>query len=158
MTILVLVAWLLQAPAPPLVPAAIVNVPRLIAESVVGKAATAQLQAFQAEKQKAIADRQAALKRMSESRALRSQIERAQVELQRFTEDAQVDVAALDRQVQLEFEKKLRPVLTKFAEEEHIGILFEYPQQLIVWIAPAIDITERVIERLDAAAKEDKRQ
>jgi Skp family chaperone for outer membrane proteins len=156
MTILILLALLLQPPAPPApptVPAAIVNVPRLIAESIDGKAATAQLQAFQADRQRAIADRQAALKRLSDSRAVAAEIERAQVELRRLTEDAQLDVAALDRQVQADFEKKLRPVLNKIAEEDHIGILFEYPQQMIVWAAPAVDITAKVIERLDAAAK-----
>jgi Skp family chaperone for outer membrane proteins len=157
MTALFLLGLFLQLPAPPETPAAIVNVPRVVAESVVGKAVTARLQAFQSEKQRAIADRQATLKRLSDSRALQAQIDRAQVELQRFAEDAQVDVEALDRQVQLEFEKKLRPVLTKIVEEDHIGILFEYPQQLIVWVAPAIDITAKVIERLDAAEKQDKK-
>ena len=60
--------------------------------------------------------------------------------------------------MQLEFDKKLRPVLNTIVEEEHIGILFEYPQQLIVWAAPAVDITAKVIERLDAAAKDDQKK
>ena len=159
MTLLILLALSLRLPAPPappVVPAAVVNVPRLIAESIVGKATTAQLRAFQADMQKGIADKQAALKRLNDARALPAQIERAQLELRRFTEDAQLDVAALDRQMQLEFDKKLRPVLNTIVEEEHIGILFEYPQQLIVWAAPAVDITAKVIERLDAAAKDDQ--
>ena len=67
-----------------------------------------------------------------------------------------MDFAALDRQVQQEFDKRLRPVLNQIAEEEHIGILFEYPQQVIVWVAPAVDITTKVIERLDAASKDKK--
>ena len=157
MTTLILLAFVLQLPMRPEIPVAIVNVPRVIAESVAGKAATAQLQALQTEKQKAIAEKQATLKRLSDSSALQSQIERAQIELQRFTEDARVDVRALDRQVQAAFEKKLRPVLDKIAEERHIGILFEYPQQLIVWVAPTVDITATVIERLDAAEKEEKK-
>jgi len=157
MTFLIL-ALTLQLAAPPAMPAAIVNVSRLIAESIDGKTATARLQALQTEKQKAIAERQAALKRLNDSRALPAQVARAQVELQRFTEDAQVDVAALDRQVRSEFEKKLRPVLNKIVEEERIGILFEYPQQLIVWAAPAVDITARVLERLDAAAREENKK
>jgi Skp family chaperone for outer membrane proteins len=159
MTFLMLLALSLQlavSPAAPVVPSAVVNIPRLIAESIDGKAATAQLQAFQGEKQRAIADKQATLRRLNESKTLPAQIQRAQLELQRFTEDAQVDFAALDRQVQQEFDKRLRPVLNQIAEEEHIGILFEYPQQVIVWVAPAVDITSKVIERLDAASKDKK--
>jgi hypothetical protein len=63
-----------------------------------------------------------------------------------------------DRQIQAEFEKKLRPVLSKIAEEDHIGILFEYPKQVIIWFAPAVDITAKVIARLDAAARDEKKQ
>jgi len=153
-----ILALTLQLAAPPAVPAAVVNVPRLIAESIDGKTAMAQLRALQSEKDKAIADRQARVKELSEARAQTAQIERARVELKRFTEDAQLDVAALDRQIQAEFEKKLRPVLSKIAEEDHIGILFEYPKQAISWFAPAVDITAKVIARLDAAARDQKKQ
>jgi Skp family chaperone for outer membrane proteins len=150
---LFLLLTLLQVPAPPVMPVATVNVSRVLDESTVGKAATAQLRAFRDEKQQALATRQGALQQLRASRALPATIERAQVEFQRFTEDAQIDISALDRQLQVEFERKLRPVLTKIVEDEGIGILFEYPQATIVWIAPAIDITTKVIERLDAAAK-----
>ncbi len=134
-------------------PSRIVNVPRLIAESIDGKAGTAKLQAFQDEKRKALADKQAAIQRLNQARADAAEIQRAQVELERATQDAETDYAALTRQIQADFEKRLTPILKEIVNADHIGIVFEYPQQLIVWVAPSADITDEVIERLDAATK-----
>ena len=72
---------------------------------------------------------------MNRATAIPARLERARLELQRLTEDAQAELAALDRQLQDEFDKKLRPVVAHIAEEEHIGIIFRYPQQLLVWAA-----------------------
>jgi len=46
--------------------------------------------------------------------------------------------------------------VAQIAEEDHIRVIFEYPQALIVWVAPSLDITAKVIERLDAASTENK--
>jgi Skp family chaperone for outer membrane proteins len=135
-------------------PIGILNVPRLVAESIDGKAATAQLKALQLEREKGIADKRSALARLNQSKALPAQIERAQLDLQRVTQDAELDLAALQRDLQVEFDKKLRPVLNQVAGEEHIGIIFQYPAPVISWIVPSMDVTSKVIERLDAAAKE----
>ena len=137
-------------------PAAIVNVQRLMEESAVGKAATAQLRTFQTQKQKAIADKQAEVQQLRRSATPAARVERAQLELQRLTQDAEAELKALDQQLQEEFSKKLRPVVAQIAEEEHIGILFQYPQPLIVWVSPANDITAKVLARLDAETKEKK--
>jgi Skp family chaperone for outer membrane proteins len=137
-------------------PAAIVNVQRVIEESAVGKAATAQLRTVQTQKQKAIADKQAEVQQLRRSATPAARVERAQLELQRLTQDAEAELKALDQQLQEEFLKKLRPVVAQIAEEEHIGILFQYPQPLIVWVSPAIDVTAKVLARLDAESKEKK--
>jgi Skp family chaperone for outer membrane proteins len=151
-----LLALSLQLPSLPDSPPAIVNVPRLVKESAIGKAATAQLRTAQTEKQKVIAEKQAEVQQLSRSSAAPARVQRAQVELQRLTQDAETELAALDQQLQKEFDKKLRPIVAKIAEEEHIGIIFEYPQQLILWASPSIDVTAKVIARLDAEAKEQK--
>ena len=134
-------------------PTAVVNVQRLIAESSIGKAATARLRAFQAEKQKALADKQAELQQLGRANAARARIERAQLDLQHLAQDAEAALAALNEQLQDEFDKKLRPIVAEIAEEEHIGIIFEIPHQTIVWASPSIDVTSKVIERLEAASK-----
>jgi Skp family chaperone for outer membrane proteins len=135
-------------------PIGVLNLSRLVAESIDGKAATAQLKAFHSEKEKELADKRSALDRLNLSKALPALVQRAQLDLERLTQDAELDLAALQRQLQVELDKKLRPVLDQIAVEEHIGIIFEYPQVVISWIAPSVDVTTRVIERLDAASKE----
>lgn len=144
---------------PPLAdsPAAVVNIQRLVEESTVGKAFATQLRAFQTEKQKAIADKQAEVQQLNRSSALPARVERAQVELERLTQDAEAELAALNQQLQDEFARKLRPVVAQIAEEDHIGIVFQYPQQVIVWASPSIDVTAKVIARLDAAEVKDKK-
>jgi Skp family chaperone for outer membrane proteins len=134
-------------------PSRVVNVPRLIAESIAGKAGTAKLKAFEDEKRKALADKQAAVQRLSQAKAAPAEIQRAQVELERATQDAETDFAALTRQMQLDFETRLTPILRQILDTDHIGIIFDYPQKLIVWASPAADITDEVIARLDAATK-----
>jgi Skp family chaperone for outer membrane proteins len=151
-----LLALSLQLPSLPDSPPAVVNVPRLVRESAIGKAATAQLRAAQTQKEKVIAEKQAEVQQLSRSSAPPARVQRAQVELQRMTQDAEAELAALDQQLQKEFDKKLRPIVAQIAEEEHIGIIFEYPQQLILWASPSIDVTAKVIARLDAEVKEKK--
>ena len=137
-------------------PTAVVNVQRVIEESAAGKAATTQLRTFQTQKQKAISDKQAEVQQLRRSTTLPALVEKAQRELQRLTEDADAELKALDRQLQEELSKKLRPVVAQIAEEEHIGIIFQYPQPLIVWASPAIDVTAKVLARLDAEAKKQR--
>jgi Skp family chaperone for outer membrane proteins len=134
-------------------PSRVVNVPRLIAESIAGKAGTAKLKAVEEEKRKALADKQAAVQRLTQAKAAPAEIQRAQVELERATQDAETDFAALTRQMQVDFETRLTPILRQILDTDHIGIIFDYPQKLIVWASPAADITDEVIARLDAATK-----
>ena len=154
MVLQVLLALSLQSPTAPELPTAVVNIPRLLAESTAGKAAAAQLKTFQAEKQKALSDKQAEVQKLVAAKAPSPQIEKAQRELQRLAQDAEAELTDFDRQLQEEFGKKLRPVVAQIAAEDHIGIIFVYPQQLILWAAPRVDITSKVIARLDAALKE----
>jgi Skp family chaperone for outer membrane proteins len=156
MVFLIVMALSLQAAPAGNLPPAVINVQRLIAESTIGRSATARLRALQSEKQKAIADKQANLQQLTRSAALRRQIDKAQLELQRLTEDAEAELAALDQQLRDELSRKLRPIVAKLAEEEHIGIIFEYRQQAIVWVSPSVDVTATVIERLDAESKNQK--
>jgi Skp family chaperone for outer membrane proteins len=149
----ILLALSLQSPALSDSPTAVVNLQRLITESTAGKAATAQLRAFQSQKQKTLSEKQAEVQQLTRSGAVRTEVEKAQRELQRLTEDAEAELAALDRQLQEEFQKKLRPIVAKVALEEHIGIILELPQPMIIWAAPAVDVTAKVIERLDAETK-----
>ena len=50
---------------------------------------------------------------------LQKEIERQQVDIQRFTEDAQQEVTQLQQQLQDEFQRKLTPVIAQVADERH---------------------------------------
>ena len=152
----ILLTLSLQFPQMADTPAAVINIQRLLEESALGKAVTAQLRTVQTQKQKTIADKQAEVQQLNRSRALPAQIQLAQVQLQRLTQDAEAELAALDEQLQAEFDKKLRPIVVDIAREDHIGIMFQYPQQLILWVAPSIDVTAKVLARLDAETREKK--
>ncbi len=152
----ILLALSLQGPALSESPTAVVNIQRLVAESTLGKAATAQLRAFQTQKEKAIADKQVEVQQLTRSGAQRTQIDKAQLELQRLAQDAETELAALDRQLQEELQKKLRPVVAQVALEEHIGIILELPQPMIIWVSPSVDVTAKVIARLEAETKDKK--
>jgi len=152
----ILLALALQPPAAVDVPVMIVNVPRLIAESMAGKTATARLQAFQIEKQKVLTDKQVEVQRLAATKVAVAQFEKAKLELERMTQDVQAEVTDLDRTLNDEFARRLRPIVAEIAEHDHVGVVLEYPQQMIFWVSPSVDITSKVIERLDAAANEKK--
>jgi Skp family chaperone for outer membrane proteins len=142
-----------QAPIlePPRIPIAVVNIPRVVAESVPGKAASAQVDALRKEREKSLSDKQAGIQALIQKQALRVDVDRAQRELQRLREDADADLGALNDRLQTEFTARLRPVLTQIANDDRIGLILELPHpELILWFSPAVDITSKVIQRLDA--------
>jgi outer membrane protein len=149
---LLLAAQVSTAPQPA-ASIAVVNVQRLIAESKDGKAATAKLDALRNEKKKALTDKQTAIQAVKN--AAPADIERAQIELQRMTEDADREVSALGQSLQSEFTAKVQPLLKQILEEDHLLLIIEVPNPLFAWVHPSADITAKVIQRLDAPTKPD---
>ena len=47
----------------------------------------------------------------------------------------------------------MEPLVIQIVNEDKLGILFTLPNPLIVWTGPSVDITTKVIQRLDAAIK-----
>ena len=143
------------ASPPPAIPLAILNVPRLVAETSAGKALSAHLDAVRSEKQKAIAEKQAALQALRAKNGAIADVQHAQVELQRMGQDADAELEALNEQLQNELFSKVEPLLEQILKEDHIGAIVDYPHpSFILWVDPSIDITTKVIERLDAATKD----
>ena len=131
----------------------VVNVQRLIAESADGKAATAKLDALRNEKRKLLTEKQAAIQAMKN--AAPADIGRAQIELQRLGEDADREVSALAETLQAEFQKKVQPLLKQIQEEDHLLLIFEIPNPLFAYASPSLDITAKVVQKLDAGKKHD---
>jgi len=140
---------------------AYLNVQRVASESAEGKASTAKVQALNeqkvaelAKKNQALADVQKKLQQSGSvlSDAARVQlerdVERLQVEIQRFTQDAQADVRDLQEELQGEFQKRLLPVISQVASEKGLHMIFS--PDVLVWADPGLDITLDVIRRFDA--------
>jgi outer membrane protein len=157
------------APAPPReFPAgakiAYVVLQRIANESADGRVATTRIQALQQkkaaelnDKQKALTtaqqklDKEGSVMSLNAQGDLQKQIERLNLEVQRFTQDAQQEVQELQQQLQTEFQQRLEPVLQAVAQEKGLQFVFNGPDAGLVWADSALDISTDVIRRLDAA-------
>jgi len=150
------------APFPAGAKVAYVNLQQVANLSVEGKNLTAKVQALMQKKQneaqaksKALADNQTKLQQsgalMSDAArdALTKEIERQNVEGQRFQQDAQSEINELSQQLQNEFQQKLFPILDQVAKEKGIDILLSAADAGMVWAAPGLDITMDAVKKLD---------
>ena len=136
---------------------------RVFAESVDGKSATAKLTALQAEKAKEIESRTARLQSQREAlqrsatvldptaRAARErEIERFQLDLQRFTEDAQAEFLGVQRTVEQTFLGRLRLAVDRVAKDRQLLLVFDADAGPLFWSDPSVDITSDIVASLNA--------
>jgi outer membrane protein len=160
------------APAPAQPPApfpagakiAWINPQRVFQDSGDGKAGLNRVQALIAKKQTEGADKQKQLAanqtKLQTSGAvmndaargqLEKEIERQQLEGQRFQQDAQAEINELQQEVQNDFIKKVTPVIEQVAKEKGLQIVFDVTNAGIAWGDPGLDLTAEVIKKLDGA-------
>lgn len=157
------------APQPPAVfpqgaKIGVVNLQQVAQLSVDGKASTAKVQALITKKQteaaakaKQLQDNQSKLQQSGglmndTARAqLEKEIEREQLDQQRFEQDAQAEVTELQTQLQGDFQGKLFPILNQMVREKGLHVLFSVADAGIVAADPGIDLTLEAIKRFDAA-------
>ena len=150
------------APFPAGAKIAYVNLQQIANLSAEGKSLTAKVQALMQKKQneaqaksKSLADNQNKLQTqsalMSETAraALEKEIERQNVEGQRFQQDAQQEINELSQQLQNEFQQKLFPILDLVAKEKGIDVLLSAADAGMVWAAPGLDLTMDAVKKLD---------
>ena len=157
-----------QPPAPRPFPqgakVAYVVLQRIANESADGRVATTRIQALQQKKAAELTNKQTQLSSlqaklekegsvMSASAAgdLQKQVEKINVEVQRFTQDAQAEVQELQQALQGEFQQRLEPVLQVVAAEMGLQFIFNGPDAGLVWADAALDISSEVIKKLDSA-------
>src|SRR5262249_35400716 len=141
-----------------------VDIQRVVNESSEGKASTAKVNALIQKKQNEGVEKnkqlQANQQKLQQSggvlsdtaRAqLEKEIERQQVESQRFQQDAQAEINELTQELQSEFIKKVRPVLQQVATEKGLHALFNADASGVAWADPGLDLTGDVIKKLDAS-------
>ena len=76
----------------------------------------------------------------------------SQAEMQRFTQDAEAAVQELQQELQLEFQKKLVPVIEQLAADKGLSFIFSAGEGGLIWADPALDITQELIDKLDQAS------
>ena len=136
---------------------------RVVSESVTGQAAFAELEAFRTDTATEVERRSQSLaaeqRRLQTESALLSQTARLSLErsiqstalnIQRLLEDAQAELLGLQRAADYGFQVKLLPAVEAVALEHDVHFVFNRLTYPILWADPAYDLTERIIERLDA--------
>jgi outer membrane protein len=162
------------APAPAAAPkpfpegakVAFVVLQRIVNESAEGKAASGQIQALQQKKAAELNDKnkqlQAIQQKLEKEGAvlsasaqgdLQKQVERLNVEIQRFTQDAQQEIQDLQNSLQQQFQQKIDPVLAQVGQEKGLHFIFNGPDSGLVWADLGLDISADVIKKLDANYK-----
>jgi len=137
---------------------------RIANESADGRVATTRIQALQQKKAAELTEKNkqltAAQQKLEKEGAvmsaavgaeLQKTIERLNVEVQRFTQDAQAEVQELQQTLQQEFQQRLEPVLQQVATDMGLQFVFNGPDAGLVWADAALDISGEVIKKLDSA-------
>ena len=130
--------------------------------SKAGRAAIAALDAFGRQKSLEVETKAAELQKqqaelqrsspMSPRAAadLQRAFEKSRLELERFRQDAQADVEALQTKFDAELRVKLAPIVDEISKEKGLHFVFGLEQAAIVWWSPAVDISDECVKRLDA--------
>jgi len=139
-----------------------VDLERVAALSTEGKSATAQLEALRTKKAAEVAARGKQVEALQQKLTagavlneaaytrLQREFQRAQLDFQRFNEDAQAEVQDTQQQLWRAFTTRLFPVVGQVATEKNLWAVFS-SESTLLWHAPAIDLSEEVAKRLDAA-------
>ena len=131
--------------------------------SKTGRAAIAALDAFGRQKSLEVEEKAAELQKqqaelqksasMSPRAAadLQRAFEKSRLEFERFQQDAQAEVEALQTKFDAELRVKLAPIVDEISKEKGLHFVFGLEQAAIVWWSPTVDISAEVVTRLDAA-------
>ena len=158
------------APAPaPVVPfpdgakMAFIDIQRVIGESKEGQSASNKVKALNDRKVADLNDRNKALQADQQKLAsgggvlsdaareeLQRKIERQNTDIERATQDAQKELQDLQQSLQVEFQRKLNPVLAEVAQEKGLYLVFSAGDAGLAWAHAGLDLTADVIKKFDA--------
>ena len=82
-------------------------------------------------------------------------IQNFELDLQRFIEDAQAEFLGVQREVELDFQVKLLPIIEQVAQENDLHFVFTFPTAGLFWADDRYDLTGDIVQRLDEAATAD---
>jgi Skp family chaperone for outer membrane proteins len=142
---------------------AYIDIQAVAANSVDGKAASARIQELQKKKMAEITEKNKALEAAKTKQAtgatimndqarlsLEKEVDKLTREVQFLQQEAQSDSQALQAELQVEFQRKLNPVLEQIGKEKNLHMLVDINNAGAVWVDTGLDLTGEVIKRLDA--------
>ena len=137
---------------------AYVSPQRAFYESNDGKAAQAKLTSLQSETSQEVEARNAKLKALQQELAQRAsvlaegarrereqEIDRFQIDLQRFVEDAQARFLGVRRDLENAFLAKFGPAVDSVAKNRRLLFIFNQDSGVLAWADPRLDVTADVI-------------
>jgi len=143
---------------------AYIDIQAVASNSVEGKAATVKLQELEKKKVAEITEKNKQLETartkqttsstiMNDSARLQleKEVDKLTREVQFLQQEAQSDRQALQAELQVEFQRKLNPILEQIGNEKGLHILVDIQNSGAVWVNTGLDLTQEVIKRLDAA-------
>jgi outer membrane protein len=159
-------------PAAPEVPrwarVAFFDVGRVTSESQAGKAALATIAALRSKREAEAGERAKALRQEQQklesggtvlsapARAeIAKRIDRFQLDLQRFLEDARAELEATQRDVEEQFRRKLGPAVEKVATQHGLDLVFSRTDAGLFWASEKFDLSAEIVKHLDAAPQPD---
>jgi outer membrane protein len=83
--------------------------------------------------------------------AAQKEVERLNVDIQRMQQDADAELQELQQQLQVEFQRKLIPIVQQIVAEKGLQILLSQADAGIIWADSGVDLTAEVVKRLDAS-------
>lgn len=149
-------------PFPAGVKYAVINVQQVASESAEGRAANNKVLTLNQKKVTELNEKnkvlQATQQKLTgigllsedERAKIQKDVDRLNLEIQRFTQDAQAEVEELQEKLQVDFQRKLMPIIELVAVDRGIQIIFAHDSGL-VFFDEALDLTAEVIRRFDAA-------
>jgi outer membrane protein len=143
---------------------AYIDIQAVASNSVEGKAATAKLQELEKKKVAEITEKNKQLESaktkqqtsstlMNDSArlALEKEVDKLTREVQFLQQEAQSERQALQAELQVDFQRKLNPILEQVGKEKNLHMLVDINNAGAVWVDTGLDLTSEVIKRLDAA-------
>ena len=142
---------------------AYIDIQAVASNSADGKAATAKLQELEKKK---IGEIQAKNKQLEDAKtkqqtsstiindaarlSLEKEVDKLTREVQFLQQEAQSERNALQTELQVEFQRRLNPVLEQIGKEKNLHMLVDIQNSGAVWVETGLDLTQEVIKRLDA--------
>lgn len=144
---------------------AIIDTERILTASATGKTALESLTALREQKTqqgKALETQLTDLQnRLQEGRLslsddkiaeLQRQVEDKALEMRRFQDDANRELATRRDEVLAQVDEKVMPVINRFGQEQGYDLIFRKFESGLIYAADAVDITDEVIAALDGGA------